>query len=270
MFFNYGKAGPGVEKDGPRRKGVALYFELLWRSFGKLVLANLLYFGVSLPIFAIYFLITTYFLSMAMPEAIGTLSFVQLNFLIALLVVILWGAGPVSAGFTYILRNTAREEHFFTCSDFFEKSKESFKRGLGFLIIDILVFICSGYAIYVYHSLAEKSGGIYTVLFFVTCLTLFFYTIMHFYMYEFEITFENSFLMVYKNSLIMAFATLPMCALITAIIYLSTFIILGYFNPLIVLFVSALLWISTMRFAVDFYTARTIKKTIMPRYENRE
>lgn len=268
LFFNYGKPGPGVEKDAPRRKGAGLYFELLWRSIGKLCLANLLYFATSLPVIALYFVFTTYFLGLAMPDAVGTLSFVQSAFLITLVVVILWGTGPVSCGYTYILRNTAREEHFFTCSDFFEKSKENFKRGLVFLAIDVIMFLGSVSAIFMYHNMAENSGGIYMVLFVIACITLFFYTIMHFYMYEFEVTFENRLIDVYKNSVLMAIATLPMCILITAIVYFATVIILGFLNPLVVLFISAIIWISTMRFVVDFYVARTIKKKILSKYEN--
>ena len=266
LFFNYKKPGPGVSKDEKRRKGAGLYFELLWRSFGKLTLANMLYFALSLPILAIYFVASLYFVG-AYVESIGEVSVVQLSLIITLLVAILWGTGPVSLGFTYILRNTAREEAVFTCSDFFEKSKESFKRGLTFLAIDVIMFIGSVSAIFTYYNMAEKSGGIYTVLFAVACVTLAIYTFMHFYMYEFEVTFKNSLLEVYKNSLIMAFATLPMCVLITLIIYLATVILLGFLNPLIVLIISALVWMSIMRFAVDFYTARTIKKKILPKYE---
>lgn len=268
MFFNYTKPGPGVEKGEKRRKGARLYFELLWRSLGKLALANILYFVTSLPVLALYFMFTIRFLSTAIPEAIGTMSFLQSAFLIALLVVILWGTGPVSLGFTYILRNTAREEPFFTCSDFFEKSRESFKRALVFLAIDVIMFIGSVSAIFTYYNMSEKSGGIYTVLFIIACITLAVYTFMHFYMYEFEVTFKNSFFEIYKNSLIMALATLPMCVLITLIVYFVTVILLGFLNPVISLTISALVWISVMRFVVDFYAARTIKRKILPKYEN--
>lgn len=268
LFFNYAKPGKGVEKDEKRRTGAGLYFELLWRSIGKLVLANILYFVTSLPILAVYFVFNTHFLSIAMPENIGTSAFVQSAYLISMLVCILWGTGPVSAGFSYILRNTAREEHFFTCSDFFEKARESFKRGLVFLVIDFIMYVVSGTALFMYYNMAEKSGGVYTILFAIACLTLFLYTIMHFYLYEFEITFKNSLLQVYKNSIIMAFATLPMCVLITVIIYFTTVILLGFLNPIIVVIISALFWISVMRFVVDFYVARTIKKKILVKYEN--
>ncbi len=269
LFFNYTKPGPGVEKDEERHKGAALYFELLWRSIGKLILANILYFATSLPILALYFVASLYFLGIAMPEIVGTASILQSSLIITLLVAILWGTGPVSAGYTYILRNTAREEHFFTCSDFFEKSKESFRRGLVFLAIDLIMFIGSVSSVFVYHNMAEKSGGAYSILFLISCITLFIYTIMHFYMYEFEITFKSSILEVYKNSLFMAFATLPMCILLTLIVYFATTLLLGFLNPVIVLIIAVLLWISVMRFSIDFYTARIIKKKILPRYEDK-
>jgi len=270
LFFNYGKPGPGVEKDEIRRKGAGLYFELLWRSISKLILANMIYFATSLPIIAMYFVGALYFLSIAVPDIMWTASILQSAMLIALIVTILWGTGPVSAGFTYILRNTAREEHFFTCSDFFEKSRESFKRGLAFLGLDVIIFFCSLFSIFIYYKMSEASGGIYIILFFVACITFFIYTIMHFYMYEFEITFKNSLMEVYRNSLVMAFATLPMCVLITLIIYFATVILLGFLNPVIVLIVAGLAWMSVMRFIIDFYVARTIKKRILSKYENNE
>ena len=87
-------------------------------------------------------------------------------------------------------------------------------------------------------------------------------------MYEFEITFKSSILEVYKNSLFMAIATLPMCILLTLIVYFATTLLLGFLNPVIVLIIAVLFWISVMRFSIDFYTARTIKEKILSRYEN--
>lgn len=267
LFFNYTKPGPGVNKGEPRRKGVGLYFELFFRSFGKLCLANIIYFATSLPVMAIYFIASLYFLGVAMPELSPTAIF-QASIIITLIVSILWGTGPASSGFTYILRNTAREEHFFTISDFFEKMKESLKKTLAFLVIDLVMFISSAASIYVYGSMAKTGGAIYSVLLFGALITLFFYTIMHFYMYEFEITFENSFIQIYKNSIIMSLATLPMCIVITLVVYFATTLILGFLNPVVVLIIVAFFWLSMMRFVVDFYAARTIKKKILPRYEN--
>lgn len=35
LFFNYDKPGPGMDKNAPKHWGIFLYFELLWRNFGK-------------------------------------------------------------------------------------------------------------------------------------------------------------------------------------------------------------------------------------------
>ncbi len=54
MFFrNYNKPGPGISKDAPKKKGVALYFEILMREFWSLVVVNLLFIVCSIPIITI-------------------------------------------------------------------------------------------------------------------------------------------------------------------------------------------------------------------------
>ncbi len=77
-------------------------------------------------------MIVSYFLSIALPDAVGTEALPQIAVIITLLIVILWGTGPISCGYTYILRNAAREEHTFLVSDFFGKSKESFSMDWSF------------------------------------------------------------------------------------------------------------------------------------------
>ena len=95
-----------------------------------------------------------------------------------------------------------------------------------------------------------------------------FYTIMHFYLYEIEVTFKDGILRLYKNAFLMAFATMPMCLLMGAVIVLISFVLLSFLTPVAIMIVAFILWISVMRFMVDFYTARVIKKQILPRYEN--
>lgn len=184
LFFNYDRPGPGVDKNAPKKKGVALFFELLGRNLSKLILANMLYFVVSIPVVILYYFISLMILGNVMPEAIGTTGFAQISVLMTLLVTIFWGTGPVSCGYTYILRNAAREEHTFLASDFFEKSKEGFLHGLVFLIVDIVVLVVFSVSVLTYWKMSNQTGGIYTLLFIVTGLMIFIYTIMHFYLYE--------------------------------------------------------------------------------------
>ena len=267
LFFNYDRPGPGVDKNAPKKKGVALCFELLGRNFGKLMLANMLYFVVSLPICILYYLIISMFLGSVIPDAIGSVGFTQLAVILTFLIVILWGTGPVSCGYTYILRNAAREEHTFLASDFFEKSRESFLHGLVFLIVDVVMLIAFSTSALTYWSMSGEKGGIYTLLLALTILVVFIYTIMHFYLYEMEVTFKDGTLKLYKNSFLMAITTMPMCLLNGAIICALSFTLLRYLTPVAIVIVAFVCWISLMRFIIDFYTGRVIKKHILSKYE---
>lgn len=268
LFFNYDKPGPGVDKNAPKKKGIALFFELLWRNFGKMLLSNMLYFVVSLPVLALYAVIISMFFGNVIPEEVGSAGFLQIVMILTVIVVILWGTGPVSCGYAYILRNVAREEHTFLASDFFEKTKENFWHGLVFLLVDILMLTVFSVSVLFYHELSEKTGGIYTIFYYLIIFMIVLYTIMHFYLYEMEVTFENGIKNVYKNAFLMSIATIPMCLVIGAVIIVLSFLILRFLTPVAIIIVAFLCWISIMRFMVDFYTARVIKKNFLQ--ENKE
>lgn len=67
-LFNYSKPGPGVDKNGPKKKRFFLFFELYFRKFWKMIELNLLFLVCCIPIVTI---------------------------------------GPAIAGMTYVLRNYA-------------------------------------------------------------------------------------------------------------------------------------------------------------------
>ena len=270
LFFNYDKPGPGIDKDAPKRWGIFLYFELLWRNFGKMLLSNLIYFIVSLPILALYFIFVSYVLQIAIPDGVGEVAITQAAVIMTMVLVTLWGTGPTSCGYAYVLRNIAREEHTWVFSDFFEKCREGFLYGIVFLVVDIIVLLSTSIAVGVYWDLAQKSGGIFSALLFITLLMIAIYTAMHFYMYQLQVTFSVGILEIYKNSLFMALATMPMCILIGAIIYVVSTYILGFLTPLGGIIIALLCWISFMRFMVDFYSARIIKRQILPKLEESE
>lgn len=100
-FFDYTKEGKGVSKNEKKKKGLELFFTVLYRKFWKLVQVNLLYIIFCIPIITI---------------------------------------GPATCAMTYILRNYAREEHAFILSDFLEHFKKNFKQGLIFGIIDFVIY----------------------------------------------------------------------------------------------------------------------------------
>lgn len=270
LFFNYDKPGPGVDKNAPKKKGIFLYFELLWRNFGRMLLSNIIYFAVSLPISAIYSIFISAILGAFLPADTDATIMVQTSLIMTLVLVALWGTGPVSCGLTYVLRSFAREEHTWVFSDFFQKSREGFKHGIVFLLVDMAMLAATVISASVYWNLALGGNSIFMILLLVVALVMIIYTAMHFYMYELEVTFEGSILEVYKNSFIMAAATLPMCILLAAIIFFVSMNLLAFLSPVGVLLVAMLCWMSFMRFIVDFYSARVIKKNLISKIEEPE
>ncbi len=263
-FFNYDKPGKGVEKGAPRAKGVFLYFDLLWRKLGRLILVNLLYFATALPILFLYYILAYAFFGAILPEGTEALAHNQAAVIAAIVIVCLWGAGPVSCGLGYVLRNIAREEHTFTVVDFFEQSKKGFLHALVFFAVDIAVLFLGTIAVTFYWNLAS-GGGMMTIMLLgtvVAILTL--YTVMHFYLYQVEVTFSGGILSVYKNSLLLAVATLPMCILLGVIVTFVSVGFLGNLSPIGIVDCALEFWMSVIRFIPEFYTARFIKRKLIP------
>ena len=77
-MFDSSKPGPGVSKNEPKKKRFFLFFELYSRKVAKLILANLLYVLVSLPVVT---------------------------------------QGLAQAGLTFVTRNYVREKHVFLASE---------------------------------------------------------------------------------------------------------------------------------------------------------
>lgn len=270
MFFNYDKPGKGVDKDAPKKKGFFLFFELVWRKLGKLFLSNMLYFLVSLPLLILYHFFFFGVIAGNLPADIDGTALNQLVLYVTVVFTILWGTGPVSCGYTYLLRNFAREEHVWLTSDFFEKIKENFKKGILILLVDIVVLFFGSNAIVFYWSLAQQGNTLFLYLMFVAVLCMMLYTFMHFYLFQFTVTFDNKLSVIYKNSLIMAIATMPMNLLLTALVAICTYFAFSMLTPIAIILVSFLLWISLMRFIIDFYTARVIKRKLIDVQESKE
>ena len=263
IFPDYTKVGPGVDKNAPKKRGIFLYFELLGRYFWKIVKSNMLYTAISLPVLMLYHYIFLCVFGSAYGID-GDITVINRNaVLVTVLLAILWGTGPVSCGFTHLLRGMAREEHVWISLDFFKRSKECFKHSLVFLLVDVAVVLTSVVSLSVYATYAETKSALFLIPSAIIVVGLILYTFMHFFMYEFEITFENSIKEVYKNSFIMAIATFPMCIFITAIICVLSYCLLGVLTGIAIVIITFLCWVGIMRFIIDFYSARLIKRRFL-------
>lgn len=267
LFFNYDKPGKGIDKDAPKKKGFFLFFELLWRKLGKLFQSNMLYFLVSLPVFLIYHFFFFMIIAGNMPADMNGTVTHQLVLMCTVLLSILWGTGPVSAGYTFILRNFAREEHVWLTSDFFDKCKENFKHCIVFFLVDLIVLVLGLNAIVFYSNLAKGGNTLFLYLMFISVLCMLIYTFMHFYLYQFVVTFENKLRVTYKNALIMAIATMPMNLILTLVVAVFTYFVFSLLTPIAIVLLTFLCWLSFMRFPIDFYSARVIKRKLIGEQE---
>ena len=259
LFFNYDKPGPGVDKDAPKKKGIFLYFELFFRKFWLLIKANMLYFVVSLPAMAIYNFIIINALAQFLPSDMQETTW-HLSLIFTALITIFWGSGPASGGYAYLLRNYAREEHVWVFSDFFEKFKETFKVGMVVLVTDIIMLILGINALMVYIEFIKQGAMIAKYAILAMFVIFLFYTFMHYYVYEFSVTFENKTMKTIKNAMIIGVATLPANLIFTALVTAATFLAFEQITELFIILLLLLFWISFMRFPIDFYAARMIKR----------
>lgn len=234
--------------------------ELIWRKLGIMFKSNMLYFAVSLPILLVYNLASWFALAVMFPNHTASL---HTLLVCTVLLAILWGTGPVSCGYTYIMRNSAREEHVFLVSDFFEKTKENFKTGLFMLIADIAMLFIGSIAFRFYFLLLQNGHGFAKIIIALLIFAAMIYTFMHYYVYELAVTFENNLRTTLKNAVIMAAATLPMNLFLTIAVVMLTYCVCGFLTPLAIIIIAFFIWLSLMRFAIDFYSARVIKRKLI-------
>ncbi|MCI5604657.1 MAG: hypothetical protein MR413_03275 [Clostridia bacterium] len=284
---NYSTPGPGISKDAPKKKGLNLFYEILFRKFWKIVQLNLMYVVTLLPTFAIIFILSgmisnklgvnmeaiSHLTGTTFSEVDSARISITVDLLIRLFVsiffTVFWGGGPVTAGFIYILRSFIWEDSVFLASDYFRHIKSNFKQSLAVWVIDIFAFTVMCYAYFFYGSLP----GIMFYLKYVILVLAFFYTILHLFIYHLLVTYKLSIGKLYKNSALFALSSLPWCVLTVAV---TAFLILiwpaiGFTSQneqLAVFFTTAVfVIIFTMLFGVcgfiiEFNTCAQIKKYI--------
>lgn len=295
-FFGIGdftKEGKGVDKDAPKKRGLFAFFELYFRKLGRLCKLNMLYVLACIPtLVAVFFLsgiisstvlnnLAPYLakvLNLSAPDLaneeflrFSALIDVAIRVMVCLSFTVFWGMGPVTAGFTYVLRNYSREEHAWLWSDFWQYTKENFKQSIVVWIVDLaalFVLFCA----YNFYSTAD---GAISALKYVIVVVAAIYTIMHFYIYQIMVTFKLSIKDIYRNAFLFTLMNLPLNVLMLAIVALihvgipyagatGIFSIGGAPIYWIVFAVAELvLLISTTGFAVNFSVYPSLKKYML-------
>jgi len=101
MFFkSYYNPGPGIDKNAPPKKGLALYIELITVDFWGFIGLNMLYVICCLPILTI---------------------------------------GGSTLAYTELCCKLIRREHVFVLSDFFDSFRQNFKKGILLSLVLLLI-----------------------------------------------------------------------------------------------------------------------------------
>lgn len=169
-FLDTSKPGPGVSKNAPQKKRFFLFWELYARKIWKLVLANLLYVLLSLPVIT---------------------------------------QGLAQAGLTFVTRNYVRQKHVFLPSDFWDTVKKNAKQALIIGIEELVIGIVLGFdLVYAWNGLMmEETLSIGALLFFAVSLFIAIsFLQVRYYLYLQLITFKLSVKQIWKNSILLSIA----------------------------------------------------------------
>ena len=234
-LFDYNRPGPGVPKDAPPKSPFIVFFEILQRKFWNLLKVNLMFVFFNLPALIAGMAVMLFLFPNILPGALEDpellLSDMMLKFILltTMMCVPMITFGPAQAGFTYIMRNYAREEHAFLWSDFKDTAIKNLKQSLvssaiNFLVTFFMLTSIRAYILIGNGNVLLVAGTAIMVMMFVI------FAMMNMYIYPIMITFNLPLTKIYKNSLIFAVIKFFPNA---AILLLCVFIVLLSFGMII-------------------------------------
>ncbi len=233
-MFNFDRPGRGVDPDAPEKRGLFLFFDILFRKFWKVCTLSLSYTLFSVPALIIYLFWNTFLQQMLSP--IQDPAFITyIGVYLAMFFLCFLGAGPASAGAAYVLRNFSRESHSWVWEDLWTECKSNWKQGTALFILDIIIVTVLIFAAVLYLG----SGDILPMplmlsavfgFFALVCLVLYF--MMHFFLYPLMVTMDMRFGTLLKTALQLTMMKLPQSILvfILALGALAVFFALYYVN----------------------------------------
>ncbi len=228
FFKDYESSGPGIAKNGPKKKGAALFFDIFFRKFWVLFGVNMLYFVFFLPL-------VLGFLALSFMKDYNAL----LAVLSVCVVVFAVFIGPATAGLTKVLRCFILEKHTFIIRDFFKAFKANFKKAMAVGVLDVLIFMSVFAAYNVYPGLAIQAG---TKLLYVPMILTFslglVVVMMNYYIYLMMVATDLSLKDLIKNSFALTFVGMKknlFSFVINAVVLVLMILLFLYVPPLCML-----------------------------------
>ncbi len=270
------KNRPDLLDNAPVKKGFFRFFELYFRKFWRFVTLNLWVFLLTLPM-VLYVFYTLNGIYADRLQEIGdgvillagvgfiasVFSFVPrfLNTPLLILSILLYG--PITMGFTYILRNFAREEHAWM-SDFWSRAWSNVKQGLFFGILDILiVWLCVGGMFGGFAEAGKNVSYALSVIRSVICgIALVIWLFMRHYTYLMAVTINLNVFHIMKNAwlfVVLGFGRNLLSSLVTLVCIVVTFLL----APLLTIVLLPLFFFSISWFCTVFTCYPVVKKYII-------
>ena len=262
-FFDYTKPGKGVEKED-YVPNISSYFNVLFGRLSKLITLNLIYALCLIPVVAVFILFMPF--GTETDEEVISMYLFLTGAIMYLSVV---GFVPFTAGFHYVLRNFARNDHAWVSSDFFAHTKKNLRQTLPLLAIDTAVSLVLPYLFRFYSTIMNtESGALGTVSFLALTLLVIagaIYYMMHFYIFQMIVTFDLKLKYILKNSFVLTMGHLPRSIGVFALVVLISGLIASTFE--IAIIIAAVIGISLIGYTVVFITNPVIQRRMMDRVD---
>ena len=150
----YDKPGPGISKNAPKKKPFFLFWEIYGRKFWKLIIANLVYVLLCIPVVT---------------------------------------CGLADVGLTYVTRNFARETHAFVTSDMFDIIRKKWKKALPMGILNVIVLAICAFDIFFFWQNSSGFMGMIglSASFLIFIIVDFMYYYIYMMMITFDFSFKQ-------------------------------------------------------------------------------
>lgn len=252
---DYESAGSGLSKDAPKKKGLALYFDIFRERFWTFFLLNILYYLAFIPL-------TLAFSMLGVSENYKLVLTVICICLLAFAVLI----GPATAGLVKVMRLFIIDQHAFVVRDFFRGFKANFKRGAIISLLDSLIFVSCYAAFRVYPDYVVKFDN--KLWFIPMIITLSFGLVvlmMNFYIYPMLVALDLSLKDLFKNAFILSVLAIKSSLLMT-FIYIAAIVLMTIvfiYKTVIFLMLVPLIPMAIVWFTLCFISYPVIQKYII-------
>ncbi len=261
-----------------RKNKFFAFFELIYRKFPKLVGLNLVYFICILPLIcaAFYLVLGLFEIS---PDIIdntyaakvllklGGISWLPNIVKTVIVLVSAVAFGPLTCGFTYVVRNHATEQHaWFT--DFFSRAKENWKQGILLGFIDIVLCFCLIlYLAMDLSAVATQTSYYYAILCmkYIAIVAFVLYFVMRFYTYAIAVSVELKLRDIFRNArlFLVLGAGRNLLTLVITVIVVFSFLSTSFID---IVLMSTFLF-SCCTFVAMYLTFPVVKKYMYPAEE---